>query len=192
MREVIKLGLILLLITSVAAIVLGLTNSVTEDVIQEVEAEASKEARLEALPQADSFKQIDEDIFSKIKEENSKVVEVYVGYSGEEVVGYAIKTATPGYGANIEVITGISVDNQLTGMKVGSHQETPGLGANATKAEFQNQYKDKSTDEEIVVVKTPPSKDNEIQALTGATISSNAVTDGVNIAREIYNSILAE
>lgn len=190
MREVIKLGLILLLITSVAAVVLGLSNSITEGVIEEVEGQASKEARMEALPQADSFKAIDEEKFNEIKSENDKVLEVYAGYSNDSIVGYAIKTATPGYGADVEVITGISIDDKITGVKVVSHQETPGLGANATSSEFQNQYKEKSTEKDIVVVKTAPSNANEIQALTGATITSDCVTSGVNIAKDIFNNML--
>lgn len=184
MREIIKLGLILLLITSVAAVVLGLSNSITEEKITEAEALTSEEARKEVLPEGETFED------AKLKIDNDKVLEVYVGLKDGNKVGYAIKTATPGYGANVEVITGISVDGKITGIKVVSHQETPGLGANATSSQFQDQFKEKDTDEEVVVVKSTPSNNNEVQALTGATITSRAVTNGVNTARDLFNKEL--
>ncbi len=192
MREVIKLGSILLLITAIAASVLAFSNSMTEGVIKDVEAAASNEARKEVLPQADNFNSIEEDKLSDIQQQNNKILEVYEGFAGEELVGYTIKTATPGYGGNVEVITGISVEGKITGIKVVKHQETPGLGANATGTDFQAQYIGKPVEKEVVVVKTAPTEDNEIQALTGATISSKAVTNGVNIARELFNSMLSK
>lgn len=191
MREIIKLALILLLITSVAAVVLGLSNSVTEGVIDEVEAQLSKEARSGACPIAETFEPIKEEVFNQIIEKNDKVMEVFAGYAGDDLVGYAIKTATPGYGANVEVITGISLDGKITGIQVVKHQETPGLGANITREGFQNQYTGKSAETGISVVKVPP-KGNEIQALSGATISSDAVTDGVNIAIDVFENILSK
>ncbi|WP_425446569.1 RnfABCDGE type electron transport complex subunit G [Dethiothermospora halolimnae] len=190
MREIIKLGLILLLITSVAASILGLSNGLTEGKIEEVEAKASEEARKEVLPGTDSFKSIDDNKFKAIKDENDKILEVYKGMSDGSLAGYAIKTVTSGYGGDVEVITGISIEGKITGIKVVKHLETPGLGANATSADFQDQYKGISTDKEVVRVKTNPSKDNEIQALTGATITSDTVTDCVNMARELFNDRL--
>lgn len=192
MRDVIRLGLILLIITSIAAVILGISNDITSEIIADVRAEASNEARLEVLPQADKFEALSEEEFNKIKSNNDKVLEIYGGYKGDNLVGYAIKTATPGYGGDIEVITGLSLEGKVTGIKVVNHAETPGLGANATKPEFQGQYKNKPVDKEIVVVKSAPSNDNEIQALTGATISSNAVTNGVNISREVFNNELSK
>lgn len=178
MREIIKLGLVLLLITAISATILGLSNEITSGKIAEVEAKASQEARKEVLPDADNFEALD-------IETDSKVLEVY-----KSEAGYAIKTATAGYGGDVEVITGISKDGSITGVKVVKHEETPGLGANATGADFQNQYKGIKTEKEVIVVKTAPSNDNEIQALTGATITSNAVTNGVNIARRLFNEKL--
>ena len=193
MRDVIKLGIILLIITSVAAVVLGLANELTKDKIAMVEAEISEAARRDVLSMANTFEPVDEEIFQDIIRGNNSILEVYEGYSDENtLVGYAIKTSTPGYSGNVEVITGISLEGKITGIKVVSHQETPGLGANATKPAYQNQYTNKPTDQQIEVVKGVPSKENEIQALSGATVSSNAVTDGVNAARKIFNDTLAK
>lgn len=191
MREIIKLGLVLLLITSIAAVVLGFSNSITKDKIKEAEALVSEEARKSVLSQASKFQKADSDEIETLVQENPNLLEIYKGLSDSgDVVGYAIKTATSGYGGNVEVITGISSDGKITGMNVVSHQETPGLGANATTKEFQNRFKEKSASKELVVVKASPQNDNEIQALTGATITSDAVVDGVNVARQVFNNNL--
>ncbi|EOC99836.1 RnfABCDGE type electron transport complex subunit G [Caldisalinibacter kiritimatiensis] len=194
MREVTKLGLMLLLITSVAAIVLAFSNNVTSDIIAEVEAKANDEARKEVLPQADSFKQISEETMKSILSNNERVMDIYAGYSNDTLVGYTIKTKNiePGYAGDIEMIVGISQDGKVTGVKVVSHGETPGLGANAETPEYRGQYEGKSVDNELIVVKSEPANENEIQAITGATITSRAVTSGVNNAIEIFNTELAK
>lgn len=187
MREIIRLGLILLLITSISAVVLGLSNDITKDKIADAEALVSEEARKAVLPSANKFEEEDSENIVELVNGDANILEVYKGLSDkDEVIGYAIKTASSGYGGNVEVITGISIDGTITGMNVVSHQETPGLGANATTDDFQNQFKEKSVQEEVVVVKATPQNNNEIQALTGATITSDAVVKGVNIARELY------
>ncbi len=89
-------------------------------------------------------------------------------------------------------MTGISTEGKITGIKVLNHSETPpGLGENATKSYFSDSFRDKPVDEELVSAKEPKG-DNEVQALTSATTTTNAVLDGVNSAREIYNSKLAD
>ena len=109
---------------------------------------------------------------------------------GTEIAGYAIKVAPKGYGGPVEIMVGISTDGKVTGIKILSHTETPGLGANAPQPKFSDQYKDKPTKDKLEVVKTVPSKENQIQAITGATITSKAVTLGVNDAIDFYNSSL--
>ncbi|NBI05739.1 RnfABCDGE type electron transport complex subunit G [Senegalia massiliensis] len=191
MREIIKLGLILLLITSISAVVLGLTNSVTEEKIEDAENLVSEEARKAVLPGAEKFVKEESTEINKIVKDNSDILEVYRGMNNkDELLGYAIKTSSSGYGGDVEVITGISNDGIITGMNVVSHQETPGLGANATGEEFQNQFKEMPIEKDIIVVKSEPQNEDEVQALTGATITSDAVVKGVNSARNLYNNNL--
>ncbi len=185
MNETIKLGVVLLIITSVAAAILGLSNAVTEDKIAEAINLQNEQARLEVLPIADKFESFD---ISEV--EDDKVIEVYKGLKDGQIVGYTVKTATSSYGGNIEVMTAVSAEGEITGVKVVAHQDTPGLGANSTKPEFQNQYKGKNVGQQIIVVKTEPTNNNEIQAITGATITSNGVTNGVNTAIELFNNYL--
>lgn len=189
MREVVRLGLILFIITFVAAALLGFANEVTSDLIAQVQEQESNKARQEVLSSAKNFEPLDESTFNTIVSENNKVKEVYIGKdSNNELVGYTVKTIASGYGGDIEIITGISVDGNITGMKVVSHSETPGLGANSQKPEFQNQFVGKTASSKIYVVKTAP-KDNEIQAISGATITSNAVSNGVNVAIDVFNKL---
>lgn len=183
MKENIKLGLILLLITGFAGLLLGGSYEITKGPIAEKVLADKQAAMKELLPTADKFDKVDIEI-------NEKISEVNVGLSGSETIGYTIKVAPKGYGGAIETMVGISTDGKVTGIKILSHVETPGLGANAPKPEFSDQYKSKAIKEKLEVVKIAPSKENQIQALTGATITSAAVTLGVNDAIDFYNSSL--
>lgn len=193
MNETLKLGLILLLISAISAVVLGASNNITAAKIAEADQLANDLARKEVLPDADSFKLLDESKSNELISSNPEIIEIYEAYdSSNNLIGYTFKTATGGYGGDVQVMTGISCDGKITGMKVVNHSETPGLGANSTKEYFQERFIGKSTENELVIVKTSPAKDNEVEALTSATITSNAVAKGVNIAREVYKTQLAK
>ncbi|MBU3090950.1 RnfABCDGE type electron transport complex subunit G [Clostridium sp. CM028] len=183
MKENIKLGLILLLITGVAGFLLGGAYEITKAPIANSIA-ADKQAAMKAiLPTADKFEKTDVKINEKISEVNS-------GLKGNEIAGYAIKVAPKGYAGPVEIMVGISNEGKVTGIKILAHTETPGLGANAPEPKFSDQFKNKPINEKLEVVKVAPSKDNQIQAITGATITSKAVTLGVSDAIDFYNSSL--
>ncbi|HLR35090.1 MAG TPA: RnfABCDGE type electron transport complex subunit G [Tissierellales bacterium] len=186
MNETLKLGLVLLIVTAVSATILGISNFVTADKIAEADKLANDSARKEALSVAEDFELLIEET-EKIKKINPEVLEIYEGLDGSgETIGYVIKTEVLGFGGDIEVMTGISLEGKITGMKVLDHAETPGLGARATEPEFQEKFNDKSVDESIVVVNSEPVGGNEVLAITSATITTDAVAQGVNIAREIF------
>lgn len=88
-------------------------------------------------------------------------------------------------------MVGISKDGKITGVEIGNHSETPGLGSKATEPMFKNQYVDKDVSNSLLVVKGSANNDNEISAISGATITSNGVTSGVNAAMKIYNEKLS-
>jgi electron transport complex protein RnfG len=73
-----------------------------------------------------------------------------------------------------------------------SHSETPGLGEKITGTGFISQFTNKSVQNQLVVVKRSVQKENEVQAITGATISSKAVTLAVNSAIDAYNAVISE
>jgi electron transport complex protein RnfG len=180
-----RLGLILLLIAAVAGLLLGGAYKLTKEPIAQQTIKKNNEAMQAVLPSADSFVLKEVDL-----PEGSLVSEVNEGKKLDEVEGYAMKVTNDGYGGKISIMVGISIDGQLQGLTILEHSETPGLGANATLPDFRDQFKDKLVDNLLEVVKTPVSKDNEIQALTGATITSKAVTNAVNSAIDLFNNSL--
>ena len=106
------------------------------------------------------------------------------------MVGYVVTvTTSEGYGGVIQVSIGIAVDGTVKGIEMLSISETAGLGMNADTPEFKAQYADVLT-EEFVVTKTGATAENEIDAISGATITSNAVTNAVNSAIAYFNQVL--
>lgn len=190
MNETLRLGLILFLITAVAALILGLSNMATSDKIAEADRLAKEKAKMEVLEGAEEFSSLDESRLKEIVGSNTNIVEVNEGYKGSDLVGYTFNIKVNGYGGEIEFMTGISTDGKITGLKVLNHGETPGLGANSTKPYFSNSFKNKSVANEITSAKSPQG-DSEVQALTSATITTDSIVDGVNIVRELFNEKLA-
>jgi electron transport complex protein RnfG len=190
MNETLKLGLILFIITAISASVLAISNDITAPKIAEADRLKDKLAKEEILPQGDKFDSLDENKLKEIQDIDSNILEIYEGYNGNDVIGYTVKTKAKGYGGEIELMVGISTEGKITGINILNHGETPGLGANATKSYFLDSFKNKSVENDLTASKDPKG-DNEVQALTSATITTNAVVDGVNSVREIYNSKLA-
>lgn len=97
----------------------------------------------------------------------------------EGTKGKTISVSPKGYGGPIEMLLGIDDQGKVTGVKIMNHRETPGLGANIAKPEFLKQFVGKSAGDPL-----EPKKD--IDAITGATISSRAVCQGVKNALEKF------
>ena len=190
-NEIVRLGVILLIITSVAAGILAFSNNITKDIIVAVEEAASSgpEVAGAVIPGSIGFEKVEGNIVESIKANNEKFIDLKAGKDENgNIIGYAIRTKSPiaGYGGDIEVFVGISLEGDIVGLKVLSLAETPGLGSNVQNPEFQQQYIGKNADTAIGVTKAEP-KDNEIVAVSGATISSRSITSAVNNALEIFN-----
>ena len=188
-KDMFKLGLNLLIISAVAALLLALTNSVTASTIAQRNEQANAEARKLVLESAQDFEQVKD-----VRTDNSKGVEVSEIYEAKDAsgntVGYTLKVLPSGYGGTIELMVGIdSAKGQVSGINVVSNSETAGLGAKSTDPEFSDQYKGKPL-EELSVLKNGTPGDTEIKAISGATITSTAVTNGVDAAIEVYNNSL--
>ncbi|WP_027623271.1 RnfABCDGE type electron transport complex subunit G [Clostridium lundense] len=179
----VKLGIILLLIAAICGFILGGVSQVTAEPIAKQNKKTLDEANKSILPEASEFAER-----TDIKGEGI-VLGVTEGKSGADVKGYTIKVAPKGYAGAIEMMVGISTEGKVTGIKILNHAETPGLGANATDPKFSGQYTNKPA-KELQVVKSAASGDNQISAITGATITSKAVTLGVNEAIKFYDSKL--
>lgn len=186
MKEIAKLGFILLLIGAIAASLLAVTYELTIDQILETRRIADETARKEVFPDAESFEQVSESKLSELKDENPAISDAYVALVGGNKVGFVVKTTPSGFGGPIDIVTGFTTDGIVTGMRMGNHTETPGLGANAKLPSYYDQYVGLNLLSTIGVSKTAPS-DNEILAISGATITSKAVTDGVNFNNDIFS-----
>ncbi|GIM33012.1 RnfABCDGE type electron transport complex subunit G [Paraclostridium bifermentans] len=183
MKDIFRLGAILFVICAVASLMLSLTNNITAPVIEQRNIQANNESRQEVLQVAEEF--------SEVKDVKGDLIEeVYQGTKGGEVVGYTIKTTPKGYGGKVEVMVGISNDGKISGVKIGNHTETPGLGSKSADPSFKDQYNGKSTKTQLNVVKGNASNENDIVAISGATITSKAVTAGVNAAMDVYEQKL--
>jgi len=108
---------------------------------------------------------------------------IYRASAGGDVLGYAVRIQTPGYGGPITMLVGLSPNTEeIIGISVVEQVETPGLGGNITQEAFRGQFEELSANEPITYVKNvdPMKEDNQVQALSGATITSEAVVDGIN------------
>lgn len=175
MRDMIKMGLILLLITAVSGLVLGVTNSMTEGIILERAMEGDKESLQVLLGDADGFEPVESEGIDAV----NMVKEVFAGKQGDAVIGYAIKLAPNGYGGEIEMMVGINTKNEITGVEILSQTETPGLGTKITEPGYTDQFSGLSAEGDV-----------SVDAIAGATVSSDAVVNGVNTAISLYQDIL--
>ncbi|MCI8342129.1 MAG: RnfABCDGE type electron transport complex subunit G [Firmicutes bacterium] len=172
MNEIIKPAGILLIITAVAAALLGVVQSVTAEPIRISEEAAQVAAMQAALPEASSFEEIESDFGGTITSASK-------GLDGSgNVIGYVVTANPSGFGGAVPTTVGFDLDGVITGLQVTTPSETPGLGAVAATESFTGQFSGMSG--ELAV-----SKDGgQVQAITSATITSRAVVSGVNEARE--------
>ena len=196
-NTIIKDTIILTLITLIAGGVLGLGYEITKDPIAKQQELAKQEAYKAVFEDADTFEVCveaeDADLAAYLAGEGFEaqtVNEIMEAKDASgETLGYAINlTTSEGYGGDITFSMGVQADGTLNGISILTISETAGLGMNATKDEFKGQFKEKQADA-FEVTKTGASKENEINAISGATITSNAVTQGVNCGLKAFEYI---
>ena len=170
-------GLKLLLITVIATFALAVTQMITEEPIRIQAQKASDEARAVVL------KNVEEFVSLEVPEGSyPNIIEAHKGLIGNNVIGYTFKTISRGYHGDIIIIVGIDDNGRLSGVRIAQQTETPGLGARVAEPRFYEQYSGKSTEN--------PIDGNALSAVSGATVSSNAVTNAVNYAVDYYQAEL--
>lgn len=185
------LVLCLMLITVCAGLILGVVYSVTAEPIARQQEIIANESRKQVLPNADAFVPVDVSGVVADGSDFGEIQDVYAGMDAQgTLTGYTLAISTKGYSPNLELTVGIDTAGVVQGVDISSHEETPGLGANATNTDFLGQFV--GADGPLTVVKTATGQTGEVQALTGATITSRAVTNAVNMARDFFIGILAE
>lgn len=179
-NDVLKPIVVLLAICIIIPLALSLTDKITADRIVALE-EKNQTETMQKLILADSF---DERSFG---EKNS--FDYFAALKEEKIIGYVFVKKAKGYGGDVSVMTAVNLDGTVKSVAIlDAANETPGLGQNVTKESFYSQFADKK--EGIKVVKNgADSEKNEINAVTGATISSKAVTAAVNEALGNYKII---
>lgn len=165
----------LFLICLVVTAALALTNNVTAEQIAANNQQSKEESMQTVCPEAKTFEEVIPDVMYKGVDDGGKTV------------GYAISTATQGYGGQVKVMTGIA-DGAIIAVDVFyNNDETPGLGKNTSDKSFRDQYNGLSVNEDIAVSKDSASGNAQtVDAVTSATISSRAVTKAVNDACQLY------
>lgn len=159
------LALKLFAICLVVALGLSALNYVTKPIIAELTETKKAEAMQSVLPDCELEKFSDS---------------VYIGSDNGEIKGYAVNVITKeGYGGDIELIVGFDADFNVTGVEYISMSETPGLGSRAKEEPFASQFNGK------------PARDfSQIQAITGATVTSKAVNGAINQASDMAKEAL--
>lgn len=179
-KEIVKPVIVLFLICLFVSAALAASNLLTKDKIAQINLQTEQESQKQVLPDADTFETASA----------SDGTAYVVGKKGSEVVGYVFTTSSKSYGGDLDVMTGISADGKISGVNLLSIDDTPGLGLNAQKDDFRNQYKQSvPASGKFEVNKNGQTGDGQIAALTGATITSKAVTDAVNQAVALYNTV---
>lgn len=196
MSESIKYILTLTIICFITASLLTCVYLLTCPKILEQKERAEREALEEVVPEAGYFEPV-------IKENQTVYFRAYKSSDKKRLLGYAFRTQAYGYSSEIEAMAGINTQGEISGIRILAQNETPGLGARieealvkktlwqrikeifapkqksaeiSAKPWFCVQFKGKKI-EDLIVVNTPTEKN--IQAITGATISSQALTDSV-------------
>lgn len=189
-NKIIKDALALTLITLVAGVALGGVYEITKDPIAKQEAQAKAEAYEQVFTDAAAFEAVEMDdtltktIRDQLDQEGYKAQSIEEVMRAEdqsgETLGYAFTVVTSeGYGGDIQFSMGVQNDGTLNGISILSTGETAGLGMNADTPAFKDQFVGKQV-EKLQYTKNGATQDDEINAISGATVTTNAMTNGVN------------
>lgn len=193
--------IVILLVTFVAVAGLAVVYQVTKEPIATAEANAKAAVYEAVFSEAASFTEVEnaevliENTYTTFDEDRDdcSVDEVLIAESKSgEALGYVIAATSPnGYGGDIQIAVGISNEGVITGFNVISNSETAGLGSKCTNADFTSQFEGKNAGI-LKYTKTGAVADDEIDAISGATRTTNAVTQAVNKAIIFYQANFAE
>ena len=191
MKKTIKSTLILTAITLIAGVCLALVYQITKEPIRRAEEAAAMAAYEDVFPGQVISDQGPEWLptAEPAPVDGVTIDEYRFAYDGDAFAGIALRvTSQNGYGGAVTVAVGVDTDGKLTGISVISQSETAGLGANCEKPDFTAQFAGISGT--VVWTKTGKSAPNEIDALSGATVTTKAVTEAVNTGLAFAQSLL--
>lgn len=176
-EDIIKPVGVLLAICIIIPLALSVTNKVTAKKIAELENENSKK-NMQSLVSADDFEKC-----------SDGGIEYYTAIKGGDTAAYIFTESAKGYGGDVSVMTAVKPDGTVAGVAIlDVSGETPGLGQNAAKESFYSQYA--GLKKGVSLIKNgAKAENNEVDAVTGATITSTAVTRAVNAALDDFEKV---
>ncbi|HHL40332.1 MAG TPA: RnfABCDGE type electron transport complex subunit G [Deltaproteobacteria bacterium] len=182
-------------LTLTAVIVGGVLAGAYQALAPKIEANRIEEERraiYAVLGDIASYETIEREVTTP---KGPETIRIFKGVdSNGNPLGYAFLAEGPGFAAVIKMMVGLNVDGAtLTGLKVIEQLETPGLGNKIAEDKFQDQFKGLAIKPKIEYLKNrKPEKPYQIQAITGATISSKAVVDALNARLETVLDLLGD
>lgn len=197
-KSIIKDALILCLITLVAGFLLGVVHEITLEPIAAANEAAQQDAYRAVFEDAEEFVELPD-----FDAEEATQAAVEAGYTDDTIdgcvqaldadgnlLGYVINATDPSsYGGDVTLSLGVRLDGTVNGYSITTINDTAGLGMKAAEEDFSSQYENKQV-EAFVVTKTGATSDEEIDAISGATITSDAVTRAVNAGLAYYRSLM--
>ncbi len=179
MKEIIKLSLSLALVGMIAGLALSTTYSLTKDQIIFQQELAIFEAQKELFPEADNFAKQD---IEKVEIGSASINSLYHAKTEEGfLLGHLVNVGVPGYGGIITIVIGFDQQENLQGVQVTNHSETPGLGANITRKDYLQQFSGKPMGD-------PFELNNDVKPITASTITVEALIRGIRSAISFMES----
>lgn len=198
-KEAIKNAIVLIVITLLAGLALGGVYQMTKEPIEQQKALALAESCKAVFPYEDGFEQaasftasyymVSEQLKNELSQNGIVVGNIYNALSADgNVIGYAIEvTSHEGYGGDIKLMCGITAEGVLRGVSILEISETAGLGMRAESV-LVPQIHNMNTDQ-ISFTKSGKTDDNEIDAISGATITTTAFVNIVNASLKVYSEM---
>jgi len=182
MKQMIKLGLILALYTSIACVTLAFVNDLTKDTIASAKDKELNEGLKIVFAQADSFEQLDSSLFPSINDVT--IDAVYLAKANDAIIGSVIKASGATYN-DATILVGITTESTMTSIEFLELTDTPGFGQKAKEPAFKDQFIDKAIDETLAL-------GTNVDAISGSTITSRGIVKILNAAIESGKKAITE
>ena len=185
-KSFLRLTFILFSICAISTALVAAAYDYTNGIIAERAAAKVAAGYKQVLPQAGKLEKLP-------VPENSPIKEIYRSTANSKVNGFVYTVAPKGYAGEINIMVGIENPSmKITGVKILSQQETPGLGSKCTEPAFLDQFLNKDLHNALSVSKNAKTS-SEIQAITSSTITSKAVVSGINqVSTHMRENYLAQ
>lgn len=183
-REALTNSIVLAVVLIVISLVLGALHNFLQPVISDM-YENSLMGKMEELVPARSYKKLDIEF-----EKANSIISAYEAKNGLTLEGYCIETEANGYEAPVRILVGLDAEGSVLGVEILSMNETTGYGSRVNDKTFLSQFAGKN--KELNIVRGEADTEEKISAISGATVSSTAVKNGVNNAIAAASQLRAD